>query len=64
MRAESQTPRRAGVSSFGFGGTNFHFILEEEDGKIEAHQSREQPDMKKSFGQLWTRIKGLPARTE
>ena len=22
-------PRRAGVSSFGFGGTNFHFILEE-----------------------------------
>ena len=23
------TPRRAGVSSFGFGGTNFHFVLEE-----------------------------------
>ncbi|MBI5846226.1 MAG: acyltransferase domain-containing protein, partial [Deltaproteobacteria bacterium] len=23
------TPRRAGVSAFGFGGTNFHFVLEE-----------------------------------
>ena len=22
-------PRRAGVSSFGFGGTNFHYVLEE-----------------------------------
>ncbi|HBL54792.1 MAG TPA: hypothetical protein DDZ36_02555, partial [Deltaproteobacteria bacterium] len=22
-------PRRAGVSAFGFGGTNFHFVLEE-----------------------------------
>ncbi len=42
----------------------FHFILEAKDGKIEAHQSREQPEMEESFGQLWTRIKGLPARTE
>ena len=42
----------------------FHFILEEENGKIEAHQSRERPDMKENFGQLWTRIKGLPAGTE
>lgn len=40
----------------------FHFILEEKDGKIEAHQSREQPEMGESFNQLWTRIKGLPAR--
>ncbi|MBU3914342.1 acyltransferase domain-containing protein, partial [bacterium] len=29
IRAESDTPRRAGVSAFGFGGTNFHFVLEE-----------------------------------
>ena len=28
----------------------FHFILDEKDGKIEAHQSREQPDMEESFG--------------
>jgi len=26
---DSKTPRRAGVSAFGFGGTNFHFVLEE-----------------------------------
>ncbi len=26
---EDGYPRRAGVSSFGFGGTNFHFVLEE-----------------------------------
>ncbi|MFK5891747.1 MAG: beta-ketoacyl synthase N-terminal-like domain-containing protein, partial [Pseudomonadota bacterium] len=25
----NQTPRRAGVSSFGFGGSNYHFVLEE-----------------------------------
>ncbi|MBN4063424.1 acyltransferase domain-containing protein, partial [Cardiobacterium sp. AH-315-I02] len=25
----AQTPRRAGVSSFGFGGSNYHFVLEE-----------------------------------
>lgn len=42
----------------------FHFILEENNGKIEAHQSREQPEMEDGFKQLWTRIKGLPARTE
>ena len=42
----------------------FHFILDEENGKIEAHQSRERPDMEENFGQLWTRIKGLPARIE
>jgi inner membrane protein len=42
----------------------FHFILEEKNSKIEAHQSREQPEMEENFKQLWTRIKGLPARTE
>ena len=29
--ASPELPRRAGVSSFGFGGTNFHFVLEEHD---------------------------------
>ncbi len=42
----------------------FHFILEEKNGKIEAHQSREQPEMEESFGQLWRRIKGLPMKTD
>ncbi len=31
FRGCDQSPRRAGVSSFGFGGTNFHFVLEEYD---------------------------------
>ncbi len=29
-------PRRAGVSAFGFGGSNFHCLLEEADGRPEA----------------------------
>ncbi|MDX2471350.1 MAG: beta-ketoacyl synthase N-terminal-like domain-containing protein, partial [SAR324 cluster bacterium] len=29
IRPEGAPPRRAGVSAFGFGGTNFHFVLEE-----------------------------------
>ena len=29
IRAEKAPPRRAGVSAFGFGGTNFHYVLEE-----------------------------------
>ncbi|MGK5094213.1 SDR family NAD(P)-dependent oxidoreductase [Deltaproteobacteria bacterium TL4] len=29
LREEGAPPRRAGVSAFGFGGTNFHFVLEE-----------------------------------
>ncbi len=29
MQREDGAPRRAGVSAFGFGGTNFHFVLEE-----------------------------------
>jgi polyketide-type polyunsaturated fatty acid synthase PfaA len=32
---DGKTPRRAGVSSFGFGGTNFHFVLEEYRGDHE-----------------------------
>ena len=35
---QSSVPRRAGVSSFGFGGTNFHFVLEEH--KPEAPEKR------------------------
>ncbi|MDH5560655.1 MAG: SDR family NAD(P)-dependent oxidoreductase [Deltaproteobacteria bacterium] len=29
IKAITDPPRRAGVSAFGFGGTNFHFVLEE-----------------------------------
>jgi acyl transferase domain-containing protein/acyl carrier protein len=29
FRKNEDIPRRAGVSSFGFGGTNFHFVIEE-----------------------------------
>jgi len=29
LKAPGDAPRRAGVSAFGFGGTNFHFVLEE-----------------------------------
>ena len=42
----------------------FHFILENKNGEIEASQEREQPDVDENFGQLWRRIKGLPARAE
>ncbi|MCP4753314.1 MAG: acyltransferase domain-containing protein, partial [Proteobacteria bacterium] len=32
IRAESAPPRRSAISAFGFGGTNFHFVLEEYTG--------------------------------
>ncbi len=33
IRPHNAVPRRAGVSAFGFGGTNFHFVLEEYNGE-------------------------------
>ena len=44
--ASPEVPRRAGVSSFGFGGTNFHFVLEEHD-SLNASQERilETPEL-------------------
>ena len=44
--ASPKVPRRAGVSSFGFGGTNFHFVLEEHD-SLNASQQRllETPEL-------------------
>ncbi|HHJ06356.1 MAG TPA: polyketide synthase, partial [Anaerolineae bacterium] len=33
IRPRNAAPRRAGVSAFGFGGTNFHFVLEEYNGE-------------------------------
>ncbi|MCP4295793.1 MAG: acyltransferase domain-containing protein [Proteobacteria bacterium] len=34
VRAKNSAPRRAGISAFGFGGTNFHFVLEEHNSDI------------------------------
>ncbi len=36
---ETAVPRRAAVSAFGFGGTNFHVILQESDGKTLPEQA-------------------------
>jgi len=42
IHPDSSPPRRAAISAFGFGGTNFHFILEEykrkEAGKFRIHK--------------------------
>jgi len=42
IRAKDAVPRRAGVSAFGFGGTNFHFVLEEYQSELQE-KSRQQP---------------------
>ncbi|WP_299496162.1 beta-ketoacyl synthase N-terminal-like domain-containing protein, partial [uncultured Shewanella sp.] len=39
---DDAVPRRAGVSSFGFGGTNFHFVLEEYTAEHHRDQSHPQ----------------------
>ena len=43
IREAGAGPRRAGVSAFGFGGTNFHFVMEEYDadhnGAYRLHQT-------------------------
>ncbi|MFK5984782.1 MAG: beta-ketoacyl synthase N-terminal-like domain-containing protein, partial [Pseudomonadota bacterium] len=44
------TPRRAGVSSFGFGGSNYHFVLEEYIANTDKQQN----------GQKFTRIHETP----
>ncbi|NQU65167.1 MAG: acyltransferase domain-containing protein [SAR324 cluster bacterium] len=42
IHPDSSTPRRAAISAFGFGGTNFHYILEEyhrkQTGKYRLHK--------------------------
>ena len=39
-------PRRAGVSSFGFGGTNFHFVLEEyQAAQTQAFRMQQTPKL-------------------
>jgi acyl transferase domain-containing protein len=44
IQSSDGTPRRAGVSAFGFGGTNFHFVLEEHTGDhLQAYRLHSTP---------------------
>ncbi|MHB1306784.1 MAG: SDR family NAD(P)-dependent oxidoreductase [Limisphaerales bacterium] len=72
-------PRRAGVSAFGFGGTNFHCVLEERDGRrqqpawdgdveIFAFSAERREELRAQVAGLagegsWTALRSQAART-
>ncbi|MCN4143577.1 MAG: SDR family NAD(P)-dependent oxidoreductase [Thiohalomonas sp.] len=47
----AKTPRRAGVSSFGFGGSNYHFVLEEYQSEMDKTSGKDYRlhDVPRSF---------------